>query len=74
MIRQQINEELVGILNRLVQNNPDLRFGQILSVYGFVQEIRSHDAIPRQQWKNEFYTEPGEIIQRVTRRLSNEND
>ena len=72
MTRLQANEKLIGILNRLVQNNPDLRFSQILHNFGFVKPDRpTKDA--GDNWQNEFYLEPLKVLQRVTQRINNEN-
>lgn len=64
MTRQQANQRLIDILNRLVQNNPDLRFHQILQAYDFITTGDLDDtSSPR--WINEFYSEPVKVLQRV---------
>jgi hypothetical protein len=64
MNRLAVNQELVKILDLLVQNNPDLRFSQILAVYGFVTTDN-----PAQDWLNEFYCEPEKVLARVNEKL-----
>jgi hypothetical protein len=68
MTRQKANEELVKVLNELIQNNPDLRFSQILYSYRFVKPNRpTIDA--GDNWQNEFYVEPVELLKRVNQAL-----
>jgi len=50
--RQETNQELVDILQYLVELQPELRFGQILSVYNFIQD-------------NPFYEEGTTTLDRV---------
>lgn len=56
MNRQETNQELVDILQYLVECHPELRFGQILSVYNFISE-------------NTFYDENTNTIERVRKAL-----
>ncbi len=66
--RQQSNLELAAILEELIKKHPDLRFGQILAAFGFIQEDRKdHNSAPL--WVNEFYTEPEEVLVRVAAAL-----
>lgn len=58
--RQNANRELMVILYDLIENNPDLRFGQILSNFGFVKNKSTGDG-----WKDEFYLEPEHVLNRV---------
>ena len=69
MNRQELNEELVGILNRLVQNNPTQRFSQILANFGFIDDSHNVDC-----WKNEYYVEPTVVLQRVINNLKKYNN
>ena len=72
MTRQSQNEELVKVLNNLVKDNPDLRFSQILYVFRFVKANRpTRDA--GDNWQNEFYVEPEEILKRVKQALKDYN-
>lgn len=41
--RQETNQELVDILQYLIETQPELRFGQILSVYNFVSNDPFYD-------------------------------
>lgn len=65
MRRLTANQELVKILDLLVQNNPDLRFSQILQNYGFINPSNTND----KEWLNEFYTEPEKVLERVNLKL-----
>ena len=66
MTRQNANQGLIDILQHLIDAYPDLRFSQILYVYGFIQ---SFPEIDKTDWKNEFYTESSDILKRVSERL-----
>jgi hypothetical protein len=59
----------------LVLRNPHLRFGQILVVFEYVKHTRpvrqeTADA-HRVEWKDEFYLEPKELSERVSKRWNN---
>lgn len=60
--RQAHNRELVRILEDLVESNPYLRFGQILSNYGFVKDTSTESA---HYWEDDFMTESQAIHERV---------
>lgn len=72
MTNEEANQRLVDILNRLVQNNPELRFGQILQQYGFIENkevcVKSDNSreYMEQIWVDEFYTSPKTVLERVT--------
>lgn len=61
--RQATNRKILALLDKLITLHPQLRFSQILAVYGFVEG--SHDVESGWTWKDEFYTEPDEILNRV---------
>jgi hypothetical protein len=67
--RQLANVELLEILTKIVVQNPDLRFSQILSAYGFVRHNRPVSQtgadLANVHWKDEFYEEPEVILKRV---------
>lgn len=66
--RQGYNRELVRTLQVLVEQNPHLRFGQILQAYDFV--IASDLGFNGGDiWENEFYVEPNSILERVRARI-----
>lgn len=65
MKRLSANQELVKILDLLVQNNPELRFSQILANYGFINPAKDNE----KEWLNEFYTEPDKVLARVNEKL-----
>jgi hypothetical protein len=67
-LRYQANKRLLEILSRLIENNPDLRFSQILYSFGFVKGTRPANPDLGVDWQNEFYKEPNEILERVNRR------
>ncbi len=69
MTRLQANQRLMDILNRLVQSEPDSRFGQILRNYGFIKEVRPGKPDLCLDWQNEFYQEPEVVLARVEQRL-----
>ncbi len=58
MNRQEANQELIKLLQEIMVKHPDQRFSQILSNYGFVASE-----------KDEFYTEPQVILERVKNKL-----
>lgn len=61
--RLQANKELIEIFQKLVEKDPEARFSQILSNFGFVSQIDGN-------WKDEFYTEPTVVLERVKDRLT----
>lgn len=64
--RTNDNEKLINTLSELSKQNPSLRFSQLLSVFGFVTD----EAFEKHKyWKNEFYTEPGDVFLRVAKIL-----
>lgn len=69
--RQAVNQELVDVLQYLVETYPDLRFGQIMNVWGFVKETRPAHKSICVDWQNEFYIEPSVILKRVKQRMEN---
>jgi hypothetical protein len=73
--RLKANKELAELLAKLVEENPNQRFSQILKNFGFVKHTR-----PAKQetcdnhninWKDEFYEEPQKILERVKARIKN---
>lgn len=77
MTRQEANKQLLKILSNIIENNPDLRFSQILSAFGFVRHtrpIKQEGAdLHRVEWLDEFYVEPQKILERV-KGVNYEND
>lgn len=70
MTRQENNLQLVAHLFNLIEEQPDLRFSQIMAVYGFTREVRPvNHADTQVDWCNEFYTEPAELLERVLKRI-----
>jgi hypothetical protein len=64
--RLKNNRKLVRLLKKLVENNPDLRFGQILANWGFVDEtVPEMSSMVNRYWKDEFMTESITIRKRV---------
>lgn len=68
MTRLKKNVELLGILKNIIENNPDLRFGQILFNYGFV--LPDHYE-KKKGWmmKDPFHEEPSTTLERVNQCL-----
>jgi hypothetical protein len=73
MTRQEANLKLADILKEMIQNNPDIRFSQVLYAFGFIKPNRpTIDA--GDYWQNEFYTEPTEVLERVIARIEKYHD
>lgn len=67
MQRQDDNRDLLNHLSELIENNPDMRFSQILLAFGFViidEEVSSQEKLV---WKDEFNTEPSVVLNRVVK-------
>lgn len=62
MDRQTANLKLVEVLTKLIEKNPDQRFGQLLRNYGFILET---DVLSHVLWVNEFNLEPDVLLTRV---------
>lgn len=60
--RQRDNRKIVEILNALVEKYPDLRFGQILFNYKFVNWSNTDDGV---RICDPFYEEPADTLKRV---------
>lgn len=71
MTRLEANLELRNELESLIFKYPDMRFSQILLAFGFVKQERP--AKPREDrpisWQDEFYMEPEKVLERVKRRI-----
>jgi hypothetical protein len=67
MLRQSIDRQAANqiILNKLteyLQANPDMRFSQALGNLNIV--INGYD-YPKDNWENDYYTEPTEVLKRM---------
>lgn len=60
--RKIANENLLEMLAKLVAENPDLRFGQILFNYGFLPWHTTQDGVVID---DPFYEEPVDTLNRV---------
>lgn len=60
--RQRDNRKIVVALNALVERYPDLRFGQILFNYKFVNWSNTDDGV---RICDPFYEEPADTLKRV---------
>ena len=60
--RQRDNRKIVGVLNALVERYSDLRFGQILFNYKFVNWSNTDDGV---RICDPFYEEPADTLKRV---------
>lgn len=65
--RQRDNRKIVGFLNALVERYPDLRFGQILFNYKFVNWSNTDDGV---RMCDPFYEEPADTLKRVKENIN----
>ena len=65
--RQRDNRKIVGALNALVERYPDLRFGQILFNYKFVNWSNTDDGV---RICDPFYEEPADTLKRVKENIN----
>lgn len=65
MTRQEANKEILKLLSKAVEEQSDVRFGQLLRNMEVIREIRI-DGVP-EYWANEFYAEPQYILKRMTK-------
>lgn len=71
MTREQANNELIHELIQLVNKHPDLRFGQILQNFNFVETKEVNETVDSGRksfslyWKDEFYLESTDLLKRV---------
>lgn len=68
MTRQEANYEILDVLKDFVKSNPDLRFGQLLTLLNIVESVMMFDDETQQLhsiWYDEFYTESEEILERI---------
>lgn len=56
--RKQANANLCRMLTELCELNPSLRFGQVLTSFGFIKQEGSN-------WVDEYYLEPDLLEKRV---------
>lgn len=64
--RQRHNRKLIDILSSIVEKYPDLRFGQILFNYKFVNWCNTDDGV---KICDPFYEEPADTLKRVCEQL-----
>ena len=64
--RQRDNKRILGALNALIESYPDLRFGQILFNYKFVNWSNTDDGV---RICDPFYEEPADTFKRVCEQL-----
>ncbi len=64
MNRRAANRAILDHIYLEIEENPDLRFGQILRNLGIVGEITDEWGSPF-AWTNEFNTEPWFILDRI---------
>jgi len=64
MTRKEANVRIVEILTNAIEMYPDQRFGQIMRNLDVIEEINES------VWKDEFYLESEELLERVMDRLS----
>lgn len=74
--RKAATKALVGLLAKLLEENPTQRFGQILQNYGFINvenvTINGGRGTEYEElvWTNEFYLEPVALLKRVQDRIN----
>lgn len=68
--RLAANRDLANLVKTLVEQNPTMRFHQILRNFGFIVEDRSNPDGPP-VWMNGFYEEPMKTLERVKREIAN---
>lgn len=71
MNRQRYNLELIDLLEMMVAKHPELRMGQILTMYGVIDYDK--EALFSPKWKNEFYLESEDLLERVKKKFNEEN-
>lgn len=64
--RQRDNRRILGALNALIESYPDLRFGQILFNYKFVNWSNTDDGV---RICDPFHEEPADTFKRVCEQL-----
>lgn len=65
--RGEYNAKLLVILNQLINKYPELRFGQILYVFGFISKPTAEDGT--YALFNPFSEEPVDMYNRVVKTL-----
>lgn len=65
MTRKESNIVLLKTLEMLIEKYPDMRFGQILFNFGFLQTDHFDDKKGKWLMKDPFYEEPEITIDRV---------
>lgn len=65
--RQRDNRKIVWFLNALVERYPDLRFGQILFNYKFINWCNTDDGV---KVCDPFYEEPADTLKRVEENIN----
>lgn len=76
MARRSANRDLVATLTSLMQMYPDMRFGQLLESFGFVQlgtVQQDLNMYPELVWKRDIHLEPTALLERVREQLAKVN-
>lgn len=69
MTRQQANYKILEILKQQIEQQPDIRFSQLLKNMDIVLEIKD-DFGNLLGWAGEFYVESEWLLQRINRALN----
>lgn len=64
--RQRDNKKIVELLSTMIEAYPDLRFGQILFIYKFVNWFNTDSSV---RMCDPFYEEPADTLKRVREQL-----
>jgi hypothetical protein len=75
-VSQESNKRILEILSRYVEENPDLRWGQVLQNTQAVLEEASSGGEPwegpRYTWRREIHTESRDVLDRIERKILRE--
>jgi hypothetical protein len=68
MTRQEANREIAEYLILLIEKHPELRFGQIVQAFGFVESDMDMSGFAF--WRDEIYLEPQDLLARIEHNLN----
>lgn len=68
--RFKANCSILNLLAELVNKHKELRFGQILEIYGFVRDAKyTDDSVDLPFWRREIAVEPQVLVERVKKKI-----
>lgn len=73
--RLYYNRDLIDRLSTYIEANPDMRFSQALLNLGYVKQLPESEKYPFPTclWKDEFYLESSELLDRVKKAMGINN-